>query len=57
MKTIRRMIYREVLQKVGFATLGFIGLFFSLTRLKNCGWWGKDHKALILFAMPCGMWS
>ena len=40
MKTIRRMIYREVLQKVGFTTLGFIGLFFffdTIDELKMVG--------------------
>jgi lipopolysaccharide export system permease protein len=30
MKTLRRMIYLDVLTKVGFATLGFVGLFFFL---------------------------
>jgi len=28
LNTIQRMIYAEVLAKVGFATLGFVGLFF-----------------------------
>lgn len=28
MKTIRRLIYREVLASIGFVTLGFLGLFF-----------------------------
>ena len=40
MKTIRLMIYREVLQKVGFATLGFLGLFFffdTIDELKMVG--------------------
>jgi lipopolysaccharide export system permease protein len=40
MKTIRWMIYREVLQKVGFVTLGFIALFFffdTIDELKMIG--------------------
>ena len=30
MRTLRRMLYLDVLSKVGFATLGFVGLFFFL---------------------------
>ena len=40
MKTLRGMIYREVLQKVGFATLGFVALFFffdAIDELKLIG--------------------
>ena len=28
MKTLRRLVYGEVMAKVGFATMGFVGLFF-----------------------------
>jgi lipopolysaccharide export system permease protein len=40
MNTLRRMMYLEVLSKVGFATLGFIGLFFFfdlIEELKRIG--------------------
>jgi lipopolysaccharide export system permease protein len=41
MKTIRRLIYGEVLAKVGFATLGFIGLFFFFDLVDELKWIGQ----------------
>ena len=41
MKTIQRMIYTEVLAKVGFTTLGFVGLFFFFDLADELKWIGK----------------
>ena len=41
MKTIQRMIYSEVLAKVSFATLGFVGLFFFFDLADELKWIGK----------------
>ena len=41
MKTIQRMIYTEVLAKVSFATMGFVGLFFFFDLADELKWLGK----------------
>jgi lipopolysaccharide export system permease protein len=41
MKTLRRLIYGEVVAKVGFATMGFIGLFFFFDLVDELKWIGK----------------
>ncbi len=53
MKTLRRMIYLDVLSKVGFATLGFVGLFFFfdlVDELKRIGQ-GPDNAYAMRHAM------
>jgi lipopolysaccharide export system permease protein len=40
-KTLQRMIYTEVLAKVSFATLGFVGLFFFFDLADELKWIGK----------------
>lgn len=42
MKTIRRMIYREVLAAVGFVTLGFLALFFFFDLVEELRWVGQS---------------
>jgi lipopolysaccharide export system permease protein len=41
MKTVQRMIYNEVLAKVSFATMGFVGLFFFFDLADELKWIGK----------------
>ena len=41
MKTLRRLIYAEVLAAVGFVTLGFLGLFFFFDLIDELQWVGK----------------
>ena len=41
MKTIQRMIYAEVVTKVSFATMGFVGLFFFFDLADEMKWIGK----------------
>ena len=41
MKTIRQLIYGEVIAKVGFATMGFIGLFFFFDLVDELKWIGQ----------------
>ena len=41
MKTIQRMIYIEVLAKVSFANMGFVGLFFFFDLADELKWIGK----------------
>jgi lipopolysaccharide export system permease protein len=41
LKTIQRMIYNEVLAKVSFATMGFVGLFFFFDLADELKWLGK----------------
>ena len=41
LKTIQRMIYTEVLAKVSFATMGFVGLFFFFDLADELKWIGK----------------
>jgi lipopolysaccharide export system permease protein len=40
LNTIQRMIYTEVLAKVGFATMGFVGLFFFFDLADEMKWIG-----------------
>ena len=40
MNTVQRMIYSEVLAKVGFATMGFVGLFFFFDLADEMKWIG-----------------
>lgn len=42
MKTIRRMIYREVLAAVGLVTLGFLALFFFFDLVEELRWVGQS---------------
>ena len=54
MNTLRMMIYKEVLQKVGFATLGFVALFFffdTIDELKLIGT-GPEQN----YSMQLAMW-
>lgn len=39
MKTIRRLVFAEVLRAVGFVLLGFLGLFFFSIWSKRCKRW------------------
>lgn len=41
LNTIQRMIYTEVLAKVSFATMGFVGLFFFFDLADELKWLGK----------------
>lgn len=41
MKTLRRLIYGEVMAKVGFATMGFVGLFFFFDLVDELKWIGQ----------------
>lgn len=41
MKTIRRLIYSEVLAAVGFVTLGFLALFFFFDLVEELRWVGQ----------------
>ncbi|MDD2609744.1 MAG: LPS export ABC transporter permease LptG [Giesbergeria sp.] len=42
MKTIRRLIYREVLAAVAFVTLGFLALFFFFDLVDELRWVGRS---------------
>ena len=42
MKTIRRLIHREVLAAVGFVTLGFLALFFFFDLVDELRWVGRS---------------
>lgn len=42
MKTIRRLIYREILLAVGFVTLGFLALFFFFDLVEELRWVGQS---------------
>ena len=53
MTTLKWMLYKEILQKVGFVTLGFLGLFFffdTIDELKNVGQ-GPDRAYTLELAM------
>jgi lipopolysaccharide export system permease protein len=61
LNTIQRMIYTEVLAKVGFATMGFVGLFFFFDLADEMKWIGMgpgqgyafDHAAAyVLLLVP-----
>lgn len=41
MKTIRRLIHREVIAAVGFVTLGFLALFFFFDLVDELRWVGR----------------
>ncbi len=41
MKTIRRLIYKEILNAVGFVIVGFLGLFFFFDLIDELQWVGK----------------
>jgi lipopolysaccharide export system permease protein len=45
MKTLRRLIYGEVLMAVGFVTLGFLGLFFFFDFVDELQGVGKNNGA------------
>ena len=45
MKTLRRLIYGEVLVAVGFVTLGFLGLFFFFDFVDELQGIGKNNGA------------
>ena len=53
MTTLKWMLYKEILQKVGFVTLGFLGLFFffdTIDELKLVGR-GPEHAYTLQLAM------
>lgn len=39
MKTVRRLLYRQILTSVLFVTLAFLALFLFLTWSTNCSVW------------------
>jgi lipopolysaccharide export system permease protein len=41
MKTIRRLIYKEIVNAVGFVIVGFLGLFFFFDLIDELQWVGK----------------
>ena len=41
MKTIRRLIYKEIVNAVGFVSVGFLGLFFFFDLIDELQWVGK----------------
>jgi lipopolysaccharide export system permease protein len=41
MRTIRRLIYKEILNAVGFVIVGFLGLFFFFDLIDELQWVGK----------------
>ncbi|APW38131.1 LPS export ABC transporter permease LptG [Rhodoferax koreense] len=45
MRTIRRLIYKEVLASVAFVTLGFLALFFFFDFVDELRWIGRDGPA------------
>lgn len=45
MKTVRRMIYMDVLMSVGFATLGFLGLFSFIDIVEELRWVDASNPA------------
>ncbi len=44
MRTIRQLLYREILVAVGFVTLGFLALFFFFDFVDELRWVGKGGK-------------
>ena len=45
MKTVRRMIYMDVLISVGFSTLGFLGLFSFIDFVDELRWVDASNPA------------
>ena len=41
MKTIQRLIYKEIVSAVGFVIVGFLGLFFFFDLIDELQWVGK----------------
>ena len=60
MKTIRRLIYGEVLGSIALVALGFLALFFFFDLVDELQYLGKNNgvpeTALTRSSMRCCMW-